>query len=276
MEKGGMAILYIEKVIIGFRQKKMENYRRYLLTMVKNLKHWKRVFATTLAVIVSLTTQSHPFTVHAANNVLSEDVKATKSYFSLDDSSIALIEEAPERLTEKYSDILSVEKIELDDLMVEKIAHVVELDQNGNECEVEGVEYNVTLTKIVCDNSMHTLNTNNKTSTHYVLYSTATHKESTGSDTRYGVTVTGCIGWTDNAGIFNDFEYVNGARSGSYSGTAKYYALNGTISICTGSFNDSFSDTGSSTGMTFHLKITTPVQSGKTWTFEVSTSIFDT
>lgn len=155
----------------------------------------------------------------------------------------------------------------------------VEAYEQSVDGVMEEINCEVTLNKIICeDNASVLYSVNESTSTYYVLSATATSKTSENTLSDDDVTLYGCIGWKDNFGIDNEFEYVSGSRSGSYSGTGYYQASNRISPLCNGNFERSFYSTSNvedTSGGEFRLLVRTPTTSGTTIYLDFGTSILD-
>ena len=197
--------------------------------------------------------------------------------FSEDSVSELLLEDAVfYSLPEMYSNVVSVEKTELEGSDLSDCI-IASTDDNSP------VECSATLSKIVYKD-INAVKANDvdskqaKLSTVYVLRGTT--KTSDNSATSHGVTLTGYIQWVDNFGIGNQFLYAGGERSGSYSGNGTYNVQNHTIGLAHGSFDSSFFTFGSSDpqkniGMTFRLRVSSKASNGRTVEMTVMTSSFD-
>lgn len=196
----------------------------------------------------------------------------------MDDVAMTLLQDNPELLYEKYSNVISVEEIPLEGSVLEDCARAYEYNSNGS---VDALECELTLSKITCmDESVDYRTANTEESTYYVLMAVTSTKTSEDSTTQNGVTLKGCIGWEDWLGPVNKFSYASGSRSGSYNASeqAYYLATRGTTNLCSGYFDTSFYSTSNlsdTTGSQFRLMITTKDSSGNKVELNFFTSIFD-
>lgn len=191
---------------------------------------------------------------------------------------MAVLSENPDLLLQQYSNILSMETMELPNtycLNGEEIVKAYEQDQDGTVCMLD-VE--ATLTKILYQEELEpSLEDDEIPTTLYVL---AANTVSTDSKTEYGVTLSGTIVWKDHFGIDNELVSISGSRSGSYTGDGGYYCRMGTHQVVgwvkfTGS---SFFDNSVSgdRGVGYELIVNSPsTNSTREASLSVSTSIFD-
>ena len=194
--------------------------------------------------------------------------------FVMDDSFIELMQTEPEMLYERYSNILSVQEVSLENSNIDECVEVYEYASDGSAQELD---CEVTLNKILCRNDISAFAADEEeVSTFYVL--TASSKISEDSLTENGVTLYGCIGWEDTLGPVNSFKYASGSRSGAYSGQGYYQALRGTATLCHGYFDSSFyatSEDEDTTGTQFRLIVRSSSTNGNTVQLNMTTSIFD-
>lgn len=198
-----------------------------------------------------------------------------KEEFKIDDYSIELMQTEPKKIYERYSNVVDVQEIVLNDNQVSELIEAHEYNEDGT---VEDLDCDVTLNIITCQNDSSMLySSEESTSTFYVMSARGTSKTSEGSNKQEGVTLTGCIGWEDNFGISNKFLYASGSRSGSYTGTGHYQAMRSTHVMCSGDFDTSFYGTSeeTETGTQFKLTVRSSTSNSKTASLTVSTSIFD-
>ena len=118
--------------------------------------------------------------------------------------------------------------------------------------------------------------TNNPDVTMHIMEGTA--KDSKGSTTKHGVTLSGTIHWIDYKGINNTLTGVAGHREGKRTGTMTYEY--GVGNSCIGSGSSTSGDfskhiSSDNNGFSFYLTINSPSTSGNTATLTVKTSIFD-
>lgn len=189
----------------------------------------------------------------------------------------AILSEDPDLLSQQYSNILSVETIELSDALCSngEIVEAYELNQDGT---VRSLETEVTLTKVLYQEEQNlSLKRDEKPSTLYVMTA-----ETYSSDTtkQYDVRLTGCIVWIDHFGVDNELVALSGSRSGSYTGDGTYYCNSGTTPIVAWkTFSDaSFFDNSvkGKKGYGFQLLIHSPsTQSTQSAQLIIRTSIFD-
>lgn len=189
----------------------------------------------------------------------------------------AILSEDLDFLSQQYSNVLSVETIELSGELCSngEIVEAYELNQDGTVCSLET---EVTLTKILYQEEQNlSLKRDEKPSTLYVMTA-----ETYSSDTtkQHGVRLTGCIAWIDHLGVDNELVALSGSRSGSYTGIGTYYCNSGTTTIAAWkTFSDvSFFDNSAKgeKGYSFQLLIHSPsTQSTQSAQLIIRTSIFD-
>lgn len=249
-------------LLIGYLQKR--NY--YYCFPFPHL--WQNYLVTSLALAFLLDSSM----VHA-QSVMREPVSEK---LTIDDELVALLQTAPELVCEKYSNIIDVQTVSLDEDMIDDCVTALEYGENGTALPLE---CDVVLNKIVYQNQaseLYSLGT--EASTYYVLSATATSKTSTDTKTEDGVTLYGCIGWEDVLGpLGNKLEYVSGYRSGAYVNQGDYTALKQSHELCGGKFDTSFYDTPDDTGassMKFRLIVNSDTKNGGRIQLNVSTSAF--
>ncbi len=224
----------------------------------------KAVLITTLAVAL--------FTSSIGVNAQAESVDISKAEFKVDHEFMEIFQTDQEQIYEKYSNVADIQEIQLSDSQISKCVEAYQDNGDGIRREVD---CDVKLNKVVFQQEAGLCSLAEEDApVLYVLSATASSKESDSSTTKNGVTLYGCIGWTDNFGPNNKFEYVKGSRSGSYSGKGRYDALNGTTNLCGGDFDSSFYSTSTSnhtTGYSFRLNI----QSGTGFNLNFTTSVLD-
>lgn len=208
-----------------------------------------------LVIIISLFFY-FPMPVYASENNLNENM-------------IRMISENNSNVMELYDEISSIEVIELDSILKNKVAQAYYYDSEGNYnelyCDLE-------LKKVTFENS-YVRSTNSDESV-YIL--TGTTKTSEDNKTESGVYLYGCICWTDNLGITNQIQYVSGYRSGSYSGDGSYNVIGGTTPLSSGTFSTSFYDSSSNgQAMVFRLRVNSNDSLGNRVTLSVATSLLD-
>lgn len=196
--------------------------------------------------------------------------------FKIDDSTVAMLQTNPDLIYEKYSDVIDIQEISLTDSQISKCAEAYEYSENGTRQELE---CEVTLNKIILQNNEAVLNSvDENTSALYVLTATSTSKISDDTLTSDGVTLYGCIAWEDKLGVVNYFKYVDGSRSGSYTGDGYYQAMRGTGTLCHGYFDTIFYSTSEledTSGTEFRLIVRSSTASGTSVQLNFTTSIFD-
>ena len=184
------------------------------------------------------------------------------------------------KLPQMYSNVISVEEVEIPKEKMSDCAVAYITDSEGNK---HPLDCDVNLKKIELDNSGTNIRqylsediANNEGSTVYVLRGTT--KTSSGSESQHGVVLSGYLTWIDNAGINNEFISASGSRSGSYTGYGHYSIVKGTTPLGSDDFNTSFSTTGNSNshfGLTFKLNVRTNTSDSNTVTLVVVNSLFD-
>ena len=184
------------------------------------------------------------------------------------------------KLPQMYSNVISVEEVEIAKEKKSDCANAYITDIEGNKYSLD---CDVNLKKIEVDNSGTSIRqylsddtTNNEGSTIYVLQGTT--KTSSGSESQHGVVLRGYLTWIDNAGMNNEFISASGSRSGSYTGYGHYSIVKGTTSLGSDDFNTSFSTTGNSNnhvGLTFKLNVRTATSDSSTVNLVVVNSPFD-
>lgn len=202
-----------------------------------------------------------------------QDSAVTESIV-VDDSFVELLQTDSKALYEKYSNIVDIQEVQLDDEQLSKYVEAYECSEDGM---IEDVDCTATLNKITYrDGSVSPL-TADRTSTIYVLMAESTSKTSENSATQYGVTLKGSIVWIDHFGMSNELVSISGERSGSYDGDAKYAITGGTTPIGSGTFDTSFenNDYAGSTAFQFILTIASNPVSGKRFHITVKTSVTD-
>lgn len=168
-----------------------------------------------------------------------------------------------------YDNIIAIDTIELDELSKEQVVQAYYSNSNGIEFEIE-CDYE--LKKVVLKN--HRSRFVNETETVYVL--SGTTKTSDDNMTENGVTLNGCIGWTDNLGISNEINYVSGSRTGLYSGMGSYSVTGGTVPLGSGDFSISFYNSSISGQATvFRLHVYSKDYYGNQVTLSIATSLLD-
>lgn len=197
--------------------------------------------------------------------------------FEMDDAFMAMLQTNPELIYDEYSNVLNIQEVSLEDSILNECAEAYEYNTDGTL--LQELDCEVTLNKIEVQSNAATLNSvQENTSSFYVLTATASSKTSDDSLTSDGVTLYGCIGWDDNFGVINTFNYASGSRSGSYTGTGYYLAMRGTGTLCSGDFDTSFyatSNESDSSGTQFRLIVRSSTSSGTTVQLNFTTSIFD-
>lgn len=188
-----------------------------------------------------------------------------------------ILSEDSDLLLQQYSNILSVETIELPNAYCAKgeIVKAYEQNQDGTVCLLEA---EATLTKILYQEETDlSLDDDEEPAALYVLTA-----ETYSSDTtvQYGVRLTGAIAWKDYAGVNNELVAISGSRSGSYVGDGTYYCNSGTTPIVgwTTFSEASFFDHSVSgkEGFGFQLTIQSPsTNSTRRAELIIRTSIFD-
>ncbi|MCR4998682.1 MAG: hypothetical protein K6A05_02450 [Lachnospiraceae bacterium] len=106
----------------------------------------------------------------------------------------------------------------------------------------------------------------------------ATAKESKGSKTKNGVTLSGSIHWVDRKGTNNALTGVWGSRSGSWTGTMTYEYGAGWKPLGTGSSTRSHcgeSIHSGQNGFSFYFSLNSPSTDGSTVSLTIQTSAFD-
>lgn len=209
--------------------------------------------------------------VHA-QSVMREPVSEK---LTIDDELVTLLQTAPELIPEKYSNIVEVQTVSMDEDMIGDCVTAWEYDENGTMLPLE---CDVVLNKIVCqNNASKTYSLGTTASTFYVLSATATSKTSEDTLTEDGVTLYGCIGWEDVLGPFNNLEYVSGYRRGSYANKGSYTVLSWTHEMCGGDFDTSFYDTPDDkvNGSQFQLIVNSDTSNGGKVKLNFSTSFLD-
>jgi len=193
-----------------------------------------------------------------------------------------IIEHDKDYLFTKYSNIIAIETIESDDELLDMIEVKFENDKNMNRVSNKNellFEKCVTLKRLVIANSNSDKAENQEINTYYIMAVSGTTRNSTGSKSASGVTLTGTIVWEDILDPINKFINCSGSRSGSYRGTGSYEVYRSTQSLCSGYFNDSFVGTSSLTDLTgygFMLQVRTFAENtDEMIVLEVRTSIFD-
>lgn len=180
----------------------------------------------------------------------------SEQIFKLSDVPIDFMLEDRELIREKFSNIIDIQEISLEECKNIGIAEAYEYNEDNDILQELDVE--LTLNKIICKNDLYTLSsTNENTSTYYALTARAI-KPSSDSLTQDGITVSGTIYWEDNLGPINNFVSCSGSRSGAVSGDGYYQVLRGTATLCHGYFSgSSFSSSADSgkdtTGTSFQL-----------------------
>ena len=163
----------------------------------------------------------------------------------------------------RSSSVVTIEEMVLDERTVSQYVVAHEYNEDGT---VQELDCEVTLNKVIYKDGISALNSDSEgTSTLYVL--SGTLKESTDQNTEDGVTLYGCIGWTDNLGPWNRFEYCKGSRSGSYDPNEKgtYTVQRESHSLCSGRFDTSFYDTSDEpdpSGYKFRMRVSSKTASG--------------
>ena len=187
------------------------------------------------------------------------------------DSFIYELQMNPDALVEKFDNVVSVKQEVVEQDFADKLIECSYISETDEDFLFE-YEANLTTLEYKTDMS------NKNISTFYVLSATGTTKTSTDKYSSNGVTLSGCIGWVDNTGIQNEFKYVSGSRSGSYSGQGFYNAKNHTVPLCSGYFDTSFYSTSNATnqtGLQFDLLIRTNDTSGGKVELLIKTSMLD-
>lgn len=228
----------------------------------------KKIFLATALTVAFLWDSSM---VHA-QPVMCEPVSEK---LTIDDELVALIQTAPELIPEKYSNIVEVQTVSVDEDMMDNCVTAWEYDENGTMLPLE---CDVVLNKIVYqDNASETYSLDTADSAVYVLSAKATSKTSTDDKTENGVTLYGCIGWEDVLGPFNNLKYVSGNRSGSYANKGSYSLLRSSHPLCSGDFDTSFYDTPDDdpSGTQFRLVVESATKNGGMVQLIVLTSAFD-
>lgn len=196
--------------------------------------------------------------------------------FAINETAIEIIRTDPALLREKYNNVLAVQEVQLEDSQLAEYAEAYEYDTDGT---MRKLDCDLTLNKVVCRNENNlACSAFEEFSTFYVLYATTASKTTESSCDREGVQLTGCIGWKDNLGPFNDFEYASGTRSGSYTGKASYQVLKQTTTLCSGEFDTSFyatSTVAEVNSMAFRLIVKSNASNGKKVELNFTTSMFD-
>lgn len=193
------------------------------------------------------------------------------------ESLMEILSEDPDLLLQQYSNILSVETMELPNAYCSKgeIVKAYEQDQDGT---VSLLETKTTLTKIQYKEELGlSLKSDEMPTTLYVLTADTYSSDST---TQYGVSMSGTIVWKDYFGMSNELVSIAGVRSGSYTGDGSYYCRSGTHQVAgwTTFTGASFFDNSVSgeEGFGFELVIFSPsTSSTKKAKLTVSTSILD-
>lgn len=189
-----------------------------------------------------------------------------------------ILSEAPDLLLQQYSNILSVETIELSNAYCSngEIVKAYEQNQDGTVCLLET---EATLTKILYHEELDlSLEGDERPAALYVLTAETYSSDTT---TQYGVRLTGTIAWKDNFGMNNELVAVSGSRSGSYTGDGTYYCSAGSTQLEPGwiSFSEAsfFNHSVAGTeGYGFQLVIHSPsTSSAKIAQLIIKTSILD-
>ena len=184
-----------------------------------------------------------------------------------------MLQTAPELVSERYSNIVEVQTVSVDEDMMDDCVTAWEYDESGTMLPLE---CDVVLNKIVYQNdASETYSLDTAASTFYVLSAKA-DTTSTDDKTEDGVTLYGCIGWEDVLGPFNNLKYVSGYRRGAYANEGSYSALKSSHDMCSGNFDTSFydiPDPSDASGTQFRLVVNSDTKNGGKVQLIVLTSI---
>lgn len=191
----------------------------------------------------------------------------------VDDSFLVMVTNEPERISEKYSNIIDIEQISLDKTQSYICAEAYELNEGGRQNDMD---CEVTLNKIVYADEASTVFSVENTSTCYILSALSTTKISEDELKEDGKELYGCIVWEDVFGPGNKFKYAAGYRKGTFSGLGTYQVNNGNeAGLGGGKFSSDFTVYSDETSGSFSLYIYSYGTDGKQYYLHVKTSIFD-